>query len=127
MRGDPYAAIADWLQAEGIEPRPYVEGGRWTARLVVELLDDPILSGTRTFRDTICRPIFRTGKHKPVKNAKPETEHWSELAHLSVEEHELLRQEIASLERQAANLAAAIAEGGQLKTLIQRFEGVETP
>lgn len=95
MRCDPYAAVADWLQAEGVEPGPYVEGGRWTARLVMELLDDPILSGTRTFRDTICRPIFSTGKHKPVRNAEPETEQCPELAHLSVEEHGALRQEIA--------------------------------
>lgn len=95
LRGDPYAAVAEWLDAEGIEPGPYVEGRRWTARLVVDLLDDPILSGTRTFRDTICRPIFKTGKHKPVKNAEPETEHCPELAHLTAEEHRLLRQEIA--------------------------------
>jgi DNA invertase Pin-like site-specific DNA recombinase len=95
MRGDSYAAVADWFQAEGVEPGPYVENRRWTARLVVELLDDPILSGMRTFRDTICRPIFSTGKHKPVKNAEPETEHCPELAHLSVEEHRALRQEIA--------------------------------
>ena len=85
----------DLVIAEGIEPGPYVEGGRWTARLVVELLDDPILSGTRTFRDTICRPVFKTGKHKRVRNAEPETEHCPELAHLGAEEHELLRQEIA--------------------------------
>ena len=95
LQGDPFASVADWLEAEGIEPGPYVKGRRWTARLVVELLDDPILSGTRTFRDTICRPIFSTGKHKPVKNAEPETEHCPELAHLSVTEHEALRREIA--------------------------------
>lgn len=95
MRGDPYAAVADWLQSEGAEPGPYVKSGRWTARLVVELLDGPILSGTRTFRDTICRPIFRTGKHKSVKNAEPEMERCPELAHLTIEEHTLLRQEIA--------------------------------
>ena len=95
IRGDSFASVADWLEAEGIEPGPYVEGERWTARLVVELLDDPILSGTRTFRDTICRPIFKTGKHKPVKNTEPETEHRPELAHLSAEEHEALRREIA--------------------------------
>ena len=95
MRGDSFASVADWLEAEGIEPGPYVKGGRWTARLVVELLDDPILSGTRTFRDTICRPIFKTGKHKPVKNAEPETEHCPELAHLSVEQHKALCYEIA--------------------------------
>jgi DNA invertase Pin-like site-specific DNA recombinase len=95
LRGDPYTAVAEWLEAEGIEPGPYVENGHWTARVVVELLDDPILSGTRTFRDTICRPIFKTGKHKPTKNAEPETEHCSELAHLTVEEHNTLRREIA--------------------------------
>jgi DNA invertase Pin-like site-specific DNA recombinase len=95
LRGDPYASVAEWLQAEGIEPGAYVESGQWTARLVVGLLDDPILSGTRTFRDTICRPIFRTGKHKPVKNSEPEREHCPELAHLTAEEHDALRQEIA--------------------------------
>jgi len=82
MRGEKYAAVAEWADAEAIKPGPYVESGRWTARLVVSLLDDPILSGTRTFRDTICRPIFRTGKHKATKNAEPETEHYPELAHL---------------------------------------------
>ena len=25
MRGDPYASVADWLDAEGIEPGPYVK------------------------------------------------------------------------------------------------------
>lgn len=93
--GERFAAIAEWLDAEGIEPGPYVERRRWSARLVVELLEDPILSGTRTFRDTICRPIFKTGKHKPIKNAEPEREFCPELAHLSIEEHETLRQEIA--------------------------------
>jgi hypothetical protein len=95
LRGDKYATIADWLEAEGIQPGPYVENGHWTARVVVELLDDPILSGTRTFRDTICRPIFKTGKHKPTKNAEPETAFHPELAHVSREEHEALRREIA--------------------------------
>lgn len=95
MHGAKYAAVADWLNGQGVEPGPYVESGRWTARLVVGLLDDPILSGTRTFRKTIYRPIFRTGKHQAKKNAEPETEHCPELAHLPREEHDALRQEIA--------------------------------
>jgi DNA invertase Pin-like site-specific DNA recombinase len=95
LGGERFAAIAEWLDSEGIEPGPYVERRRWSARLIVELLEDPILSGTRTFRDTICRPIFKTGKHKPTKNAEPERESCPELAHLSIEEHETLRQEIA--------------------------------
>jgi site-specific DNA recombinase len=103
MRGERYTAIADWLNTEGIEPGPYVVGRRWTPRVVVDLLEDPILSGTRTFRDTICRPIFKTGKHKSTKNAEPETKHYPELAHLGAEEHALLRQEIAR--RRAENVA----------------------
>jgi DNA invertase Pin-like site-specific DNA recombinase len=95
LRGDRYAGIADWLNRDGVEPGRYVEHGRWTARLVVELLDDPVLSGTRTFRDTICRPIFKTGKHKSARNAEPEIEQHPELVHLSSEEQHAVRQEIA--------------------------------
>jgi site-specific DNA recombinase len=95
MRGDHYAAIAEWLNAEGIEPGCYVVSRHWTARLVVTLLEAPILSGTRTFREMISRPVFRTGRHKSSKNAEPETECCPELAHLGREEHEILRQEMA--------------------------------
>ena len=95
MAGAAYAAVADWLNAEGIRPGHYVRSGRWTARLVVDLLDDPILGGMRTFRKTVYRPVFRTGKHHPTRNDDPETEHYLELAHLSQEEHDSLREEIA--------------------------------
>jgi DNA invertase Pin-like site-specific DNA recombinase len=96
LSGQSYQRIAEWLNSEGIVPGSYVKNGRWTARLVIELLDDPILSGLRTFRDTICRPVFRTGRHKPEKNDEPETEHYPELAHLTAEEHSALREVIAS-------------------------------
>ena len=95
LRGETYAAVADWLESEGVSPGPYVLSRRWSPRIVVELLDDPILSGTRTFRDTICRPVFKTGKHKPERNSEPETEHCPDLAHITVEEHQLLQAEIA--------------------------------
>ena len=103
LRGDGCAAVADWLNTAGVEPGPYVVSRRWSARLVVGLLDAPILSGTRTFRDSIYRPIFKTGKHKPVKNLQPETAFYPDLAHLSAEEHEGLRREIA---RRRAELTA---------------------
>ena len=67
MRGDKYAAVAEWLEAEGVEPGPYVEKGHWTAKLVAELLDDPILSGTRTFRNAIYRPNFEPENTRPQR------------------------------------------------------------
>jgi hypothetical protein len=103
LRGETYAVIADWLNSEGILPGPYVLSRRWSPRVVVELLDDPILSGTRTFRDTICRPVFKTGKHKPEKNREPETEHCPDLAHLTMEEHQALRAEIARRRAETKN------------------------
>ena len=93
--GQNYQTVADWLNSCGIKPGRYVESGRWTARVVVDLLDDPILSGTRTFRDTVCHPVYSTGRHKPCRNDEPETEHYTELAHLSTEVHAALRAEIA--------------------------------
>lgn len=94
LAGQSYAAVADWLNQAVIAAGPYVTSGRWSARLIVELLEDPILSGTRTFRDTICQPVYRTGKHRTSRNGEPETEHYPELAHLSLEQHDRLRQEI---------------------------------
>lgn len=96
MRGDTFAAIARWLNSEGIDPGPYVASRSWTAAIVVALLESPILSGTRTFRNTICRPVFRTGRHKSTKNSAPDTDYRPELAHLGSEEHARLRAEIAA-------------------------------
>jgi site-specific DNA recombinase len=90
MAGAFYRAIADWLNGEEIRPGHYVTMGKWTGRLVIDYLRNPILSGTRTFRDVIHDPIFRTGKHRRRKNPKPETEYYPELAHLTREEHAAL-------------------------------------
>jgi hypothetical protein len=87
--------LADWLNAEGIEPGPYVKKGYWTGQDVVNLLTDPILSGTRTFRKVNYRPIFRTGHHLRVKNRNPEREYVPELAHMTVEQQDEM---IAALE-----------------------------
>ena len=51
---EPYQAIVDWLNDEGVEPGPYVKSGKWNAKLLRDFLRDPILHGTRTFRDTIA-------------------------------------------------------------------------
>jgi site-specific DNA recombinase len=53
---------------------------------------------------------------------------WKELDGASSKHHRRQRdsaREIAGLERQSANLAAAIAEGGQLQTLLQKLRAVE--
>lgn len=78
--------IADWLIDEAVRPGHYVKSGRWTGRLVEELLRDPILSGTRTFRDTIYEQVLRSGKHRRNQNPCPETEYHPELAHMTLEE-----------------------------------------
>jgi site-specific DNA recombinase len=91
--GAAFTAVAEWLNDRGVDPGPYVTKGKWTGRLVADLLRDPILHGTRTFGDVLSRPIFRTGRHKRRKNPEgPETEHHPELAHLSEDDHrELIR------------------------------------
>ena len=78
--------LADWLNAEGIRPGPYVKKGYWTGKDVANLLTDPILSGTRTFRKEKYKPIFRTGHHVRVKNPTPEREFVPELAHMTVDQ-----------------------------------------
>ena len=98
LRGDTYTSIADWLNDEGIEVPPYATNGRWTDRLVRNLLRDPILSGQRAFRRTLYELIYRTGKHRRRRNPEPETESYPELAHLSPEEHSEILQ---AMERRA--------------------------
>lgn len=92
LRGDHYEGIAEWLVEHMIETAPYAT--RWTAALVRALLADPILAGRRTFRTMIHRPVFRTGKHRRVRNPEPESEHVPELAHFTPEEHETLLKEM---------------------------------
>ncbi len=75
----------------GIQTGPYVAGGQWTARLVKALFCDPVLSGTRTFRKTIYRRVYSTGKHRRDQNAEPATRHCPELAHITeAEQRELV-------------------------------------
>ena len=84
-------AVAEWLNQQGIQTGPYVAGGQWTARLVKALFCDPVLSGTRTFRKTIYRRVYSTGKHRRDQNAEPATRHCPELAHITeAEQRELV-------------------------------------
>jgi DNA invertase Pin-like site-specific DNA recombinase len=91
MNGANYVAVGEWLIAEGIPPGPYVTSGKWSDKVVRDLLWDPILSGTRTFRDIVHKVIFSTGKHRRRPNPDgPETEYVPELAHMTPEEQEAL-------------------------------------
>lgn len=83
-----YPAIAEWAEDEGIPPGPYVQSGKWTGRLVKDLLSDPVLSGHRRFRRTRSTLVFATGHYRSDKNPEgPETQEYPELAHLTDAEH----------------------------------------
>lgn len=99
IAGESYATLADVLNERGIAPGPYVTSGRWTSRVLAELLSDPILVGLRTFRDTLCEPVFRTGRHRTIKSDAPETARYPELAHLSETEFANLQAAIAARKR----------------------------
>lgn len=88
--GQSPRSIVAWLNAEGIPCGPYVTSGRWTRKVLRELLEDPILHGTRRFRDVVHQPIFRTGKYRIEKNPTPEMEYVSELAFMTREEQEIM-------------------------------------
>lgn len=94
LDGAPLSAIADWLMDEQIETGPYVKGG-WTARVVRDLLRDPILVGVRHHRKVVHRPIFKTGKHRRERNPEPRKKYEPSLRHLSDEMFEALQEELA--------------------------------
>ena len=97
MRGDSYILVAEWLGGETVPVGPYVTGGRWTARLVEDLLSDPILSGRKRFRTNVHRLVYGTGKHRCEPNpAGPDVREYPELAHLTIDEHSSLLAVIAA-------------------------------
>jgi site-specific DNA recombinase len=107
--GVPYVRIAKRLNQSGVCLGPYVKRAAWTAVNVVNLLRDPILSGTRRFRVVNHEPIFGTGKHRRRRSEQPETKVYPELAHLTPAEQEDLwrvMDERAALWRVRANAAA---------------------
>jgi DNA invertase Pin-like site-specific DNA recombinase len=88
--GISYVRIAERMNEAEIPPGTYCRQQCWTSAAVVNLLRDPILSGTRRFRVVVHEPIFATGKHRRRKGEKPETEAHPELAHLTVAEQSAL-------------------------------------
>lgn len=90
-RGDSFVSISEWLNREFVEPPPYATGN-WNARIVKELLRDPILKGLRVFRRVLSQPVFKTGLYRRVRNEEPETAHYRELAHLDAAEFDELQR-----------------------------------
>jgi DNA invertase Pin-like site-specific DNA recombinase len=88
--GISYVRIAERMNEAEISPGPYCKQHRWISAAVVNLLRDPILSGTRRFRVVVHEPIFATGKHRRRKGERPETEVYPELAHLTMAEQAAL-------------------------------------
>lgn len=107
--GVSYVRITERLNQAGICLGPYVKQERWAATNVVNLLRDPILSGTRRFRVVLYEPVFGTGKHRRRKGGQPEIKVYPELAHLSVADQEALwrvMDERAALWRVSAEKAS---------------------
>jgi hypothetical protein len=91
LAGHTDRMVAQWLNDSGIPPGPYATTGKWTGRLVRDFLNDPLLSGQRTFRKSLSRMYYGSGKYKAQKNPAPlQEERNADLAHFSVEEHESL-------------------------------------
>ena len=87
MREESYEQVAQWLNEEGLPPGPYATGGRWSGKLVKELLRDPILSGQRTFRDVVHTLHYGSGQYRRRRNTvAPELKQYPELAHMTPEE-----------------------------------------
>ncbi len=82
--------VVNWLKKKGVAPGPYSKG-EWTWPLIKDFLRDPILYGLRRQRQTIYRPIFKTGKHKRAINPQPESKLWPELAHMTKKEWDELQ------------------------------------
>lgn len=95
----PPQLVVDWLDVEGILPGPYVTAGRWSVRVLLALMRDPILSGRRRFRKDISRFYYGTGRHKAQPNPNPLVEECPELAHMSVEEQQELIEYLATLDK----------------------------
>ena len=118
--GMSYVRIAERMNETETPPGPYCKQQRWTTAAVVNLLRDPILSGTRRFRVVIHEPIFATGKHRRRKGDQPETEVYPELAHLGLaEQQELWRvmNERAALWRLPADKASKRLNVSRCKSL----------
>jgi DNA invertase Pin-like site-specific DNA recombinase len=81
-----YVRISERLNQAGIQPGPFAKREQWSAATVVNLLRDPILSGTRRFRVVVYEPVYGTGLHRRRKGGQLETKIYPELAHLSVSE-----------------------------------------
>jgi 5-methylcytosine-specific restriction endonuclease McrA len=89
LDGQSDTMVAGWLNDEGISPGPYSETGKWTGRLVKELLVDPIVSGQRSFRKTLSKLVYGSGNYKAQHNPSPMTaEVCPGLAHLTCEEQD---------------------------------------
>jgi site-specific DNA recombinase len=110
LAGVSYPVVAEWLNDEGVTPGPYVTGGKWTGRLVRELLMDPILSGQRQFRKEVSRLVYSKGKNKPRANpAAPEMQDCPDLAHFTPVEH----RELLAVMKAREAVAAAPQKGGR--------------
>ena len=102
--GYSYSPLMDWIRDNNIPVGPYVKSGKWSQRVVRGLLQDPILIGVRRFRVMKFTRIRSTGKFRRELNPDgPETEQYSELAHLSDHEFVTMQEVIEEIAEQHRN------------------------
>lgn len=78
--------VVDWMNERNIPVGPYCKRKKWTVKLLIDWLRDPILCGWRQHRRTIYEYVYRTGEHTRDKNPEPEREHVPELAFMTESE-----------------------------------------
>jgi DNA invertase Pin-like site-specific DNA recombinase len=83
--------VVDWVNDQGFPTGPYVNRDRWTLKLLIDWLRDPMLCGWRRFRQTIYEYVYGTGSHRRERNADPEREHIPELGFMTQDEWDELQ------------------------------------
>lgn len=105
LAGDSYREMSDWLVAEKLPTGHYVTSGKWSPKLVRDLLSNPLLGGVRTHRKTVHTLVYSTGKHQREKNENPDTEFFPALAHFNPE---VASQVLAEVERRTDESPAQV-------------------
>ena len=89
--------VLAWLTEQGLPPGPYVKSGKWSLRVLLDLLRDPILWGLRRFRRVTYKSLFKSGKAVRTKNATPDEESFPGLAHMTKEQWEELQVALVAM------------------------------
>jgi hypothetical protein len=94
LDGDTYEDIARKLNDENVSTGPYAQNSTWSGKRVRQILRNSLLHGERTFGRYQIKRQRTTGKKTRKFNDNPEIMIYTELAHLTPQEHERVLQEM---------------------------------